>query len=73
MRSMLHRKLMLFVMMFVLASCKTLSYETEVPTSGADFCVVAKPISAKKTDDKFTLEQVSEHNNVGIALCGWKP
>lgn len=75
MRSTLYVKLMLCVTMLSLASCKTLFYETEieVPTSGADFCMVAKPISAKKTDDKFTLEQVNEHNNVGIALCGWKP
>ncbi len=73
---MLYRKLMLCVMTLRLASCKTLSYETEPPkvtTTGADFCLISKPIRAKKTDDKFTLEQVSEHNNVGIVLCGWKP
>lgn len=70
MRSTLFVKLMLCGMMLSLASCKTPSYVTE---TGADFCLIAKPIRAKKTDDAFTLEQVSEHNNVGIALCGWKP
>ena len=36
-----------------------------------DFCLKAKPICAKVTDDSFTLQQVSEHNNVGIQFCGW--
>lgn len=72
MRSTLYVKLMLCVTTLSLASCKTLSYETD-NRSGAGFCDIAKPIRAKRTDDAFTLEQVNEHNNIGIKLCGWKP
>lgn len=75
MRLMLYRKLVLFAMMFVLASCQTLSSVTKPKTDPHDapFCLMAKPIHAKKTDDAVTREEVSEHNNIGIQLCGWKP
>jgi hypothetical protein len=55
-----------------LTACQTMgSVGTDKVVRGATFCEVASPLSWSKTDSRDTQEQISEHNAVGIALCGW--
>lgn len=63
---------MLFVSVFVAVSLTIPSCVHKPKTVVVhDFCLITKPICAKKTDDAFTREQVAEYNNIGIAMCGW--
>lgn len=62
---------MQYVSVCVGVSLMTLSCATKPPVVVRDFCLMAKPICAKSSDDVFTKQQVSEHNNVGIHFCGW--
>ncbi len=51
----------------ILSGCQTTTDFAET-----DFCSAARAIYWSKYDTKFTIEQVKEHNAVGMALkCGW--
>jgi hypothetical protein len=42
-------------------------------TDTVSFCAAARAIYYSKHDTRLTIEQIREHNAVGVALsCGWK-
>ena len=62
----------LFVLPMLLTACQTTTPSAEI--NGANFCTVAKAIYYSKHDTAPTIEQIREHNAVGVALkCGWLP
>lgn len=55
----------------ILTACQTTTPSAEI-SSGADFCTVARAIYYSRHDTKPTIDQIREHNAVGVALkCGW--
>jgi hypothetical protein len=63
------RRFVLILCATPLASCGT----TGLPaTSDLKFCDGARPIYTSPRDTAGTLEQVHEHNAVGVVACGWK-
>lgn len=54
----------------LLAGCQTTTHSGE--TSSTSFCAAARAIYYSRHDTKLTIEQIREHNAVGVALrCGW--
>ena len=54
----------------LLGACQTTTLSSE--TSSASFCAAARAIYYSRHDTKLTIEQIREHNAVGVALrCGW--
>lgn len=55
-----------------LTACQTTIPSAETEPS-ASFCAAARAIYYSRHDTKLTIEQIREHNAVGVALkCGWK-
>ena len=61
----------LFGLLPLLTACQTTTPSGVTDT--ASFCAAARAIYYSKHDTKLTIEQIREHNAVGVALsCGWK-
>lgn len=55
----------------ILTACQTTTPSAEI-NPGVDFCTAARAIYYSKHDTKQTIDQIREHNSVGVALkCGW--
>jgi hypothetical protein len=70
-RTSLSKLAKLFGLTLLLAGC-----QTTIPSSGIDasFCDAARAIYYSRHDTAPTIQQIREHNAVGVALkCGWLP
>jgi hypothetical protein len=57
--------------LLILTACQTTTPSGVTDT--ASFCAAARAIYYSKHDTTLTIEQIREHNAVGVALrCGWK-
>lgn len=66
-----HARRSALLLPIILTGCQTTT--GSVATSGARFCDVARAIYWSRHDTAPTIEQIKEHNAVGLALkCGWK-
>lgn len=56
----------------VLMGCQSTTQTPSLETSSPSFCQAARAIYYSRHDTKPTIEQIREHNAVGVALkCGW--
>lgn len=63
-------KLSVLLLLVTLTGCTTTT--PSLGTSGPSFCAAAKAIYYSRHDTKPTIQQIREHNAVGVALkCGW--
>lgn len=64
-------KLFALMPLLTLTACQTTTGSDA--TSGSRFCDVARAIYWSRHDTPPTIQQIKEHNAVGLALsCGWK-
>lgn len=67
-------KLFGLLLLPLMASCQSTirSDGIDAGPSTASFCQAARAIYYSRHDTKLTIEQIREHNAVGLALkCGW--
>jgi hypothetical protein len=66
-------KLFVLLLPVALMGCQSTNPTLSLGTEGSpSFCATAKAIYYSRHDTKPTIQQIREHNAVGMALkCGW--
>lgn len=66
-------KLSVLLLPAALMGCQSMNETRSLGTEGSpSFCAAAKAIYYSRHDTKPTIQQIREHNAVGVALkCGW--
>ena len=57
--------------LLILSSCTCLTPSSVQTSAAGSFCDIARPITWSDKDTGATLEQIKEHNAVGVKLCAW--
>ena len=65
-------KLSVLPLLVALTGCQSMNPTPSLGTEGPSFCQAARAIYYSRYDTKPTIQQIKEHNAVGVALkCGW--
>lgn len=65
-------KLSVLLLLVSLTGCQSTTGTPSLGTNGPSFCAAARAIYYSRHDTAPTIQQIREHNAVGVALkCGW--